>query len=92
MIDTISPNQSWLLLMQGYVTSAHAGSEDIINASRAALALACAHDPVRLITAISDSLWQLLRDKSANERIIVSVLEVIAFLFDTGIIHQLGNE
>jgi hypothetical protein len=77
--------------MQGYVTSAHAGSEDIINVSRGALGLACVNDPVTLIQSISNALFTLLRDKVANDRIIVSILGVIAFLFDAGIIHQLEH-
>jgi hypothetical protein len=77
--------------MQGYVTSAHAGSEDIINVSRAALASACRDDSDELTQAISNALFKLLRDKMANDRIIVSVLEVIAFLFDAGIMHQLEH-
>ena len=78
--------------MQGYVTAAHAGSEDIINASRAAIASVCAQDPIGPLEAISEALWTLLRDKIGNDRIIVSLLEVISFLFDAGIIHQLENK
>ncbi|EHL02883.1 putative Tubulin-specific chaperone D [Glarea lozoyensis 74030] len=90
-LDLKSADKTWLLLMQGYVTSAHAGSEDIINASRAAIASVCAQDPVRAIDSMSDALWKLLRDKIGNDRIIVSLLEVISFLFDAAVIHQLEN-
>lgn len=91
-LEEKSVDLNWLLLMQGYVTSAHAGSENIINASRVALASACAQYPVVLVDKICDSLWNILRDRSTNDRIIVSVLEVIVFLFDAGIIHQLEDE
>ena len=78
-------------LLEGLVTSMGAGSEPILCASRAAL--------VAYLEDVSNSdlmtFWQcvscILRDSTSNERLVVPLLDVLAFLLETQIFEHLGN-
>lgn len=83
-------DDQWLMqLLEGYVLSADTGSQDVVRASRDALVGFCEmrQEHVNLVTC---ALFNLLTASIANkdERIIPSVLEVIAFLFDMGIFQR----
>ena len=79
-------------LLEGLVTSIGASSEPILCASRTAVV---AHledvDNTDLLT-----FWQsvsgILRDSTSNERLVIPVLEVLAFLIETGIFEHLGGD
>ena len=73
-------------MIEGYVTSADTGSEDLVRASRAALAEACQDDVLRL--RIRNTMCEVLKRSLSNDRILVSAMEVIAFLFDAGIMQK----
>jgi hypothetical protein len=74
-------------MLQGYVTSADTGNEDLVRASRAALAAFCeAGENEREL--ICGGLFQVLMNSKGNDRVEVPALEVIAFLFDVRIIQK----
>ena len=73
-------------MMEGYVTSADTGSEDLIRASRAALAEVCENDSIRF--RLCSTMCEVLRRNIRNDRILVSAMEVMAFLFDAGIMQK----
>lgn len=82
----ISPfEEPWSLqMLEGFVTSADTGNEDLVRASRAAIVGFCsAGENERDL--VSRGLVQILRDNKGNDRVEVSALEVIAFLFDVRI-------
>ncbi|PMD47951.1 hypothetical protein L207DRAFT_479337 [Hyaloscypha variabilis F] len=79
-------------LMEGYITSADTGSEDLVRSSRAAIASFCADGHTALVY---DSLMSILHKQldptpAPNEdRLVTPCLEVISFLFDWGFLQQL---
>jgi tubulin-specific chaperone D len=88
----------WCLeFFEGLVSSADTGSEDLIRVSRAALANFCdgktsrgedLHDQMDLKGFVCESLFEVAKRNISNDRVLVPTLEVISFLFDTGIIQR----
>ena len=79
-------------LLEGLVTSMGAGSEPILCASRAAL-VAYLEDVDRSeLMTFWQSVSGILRNNTSNERLVVPVLEVLAFLLETEIFDQLGDD
>lgn len=72
-------------LFEGYVTSADNGTESVIRASRAALVGFCEAGNTNLVCS---TLFILLQRHQANDRVLVSTLGVISFLFDMGIMQK----
>ncbi|KAF6842157.1 beta-tubulin cofactor d [Colletotrichum plurivorum] len=70
-------------LLAGYVTSADTGNEDLVIASRAALADFCAGSAANL-TAVCLALVGNLKSKQGNDRVLVPTLEIVAFLSHVG--------
>ncbi len=97
-------------LLTGLVTSADAGSESLVRASRAALEGFC-HDrappspdsctsttyqsgvnATRNTGLVATALMQVLRGSMGNDRILIPALEIVAFLFDSGVMaHPVVN-
>lgn len=80
--------------MEGYITSADTGAEDLIRASRAALAKFCEAGNTQIVyDALLRILEKQLRhDQAVNEdRVVVPCLEVINFLFDAGLLQDLQS-
>jgi hypothetical protein len=76
----------WRLEMfEGYVISADTGSEDIIRASRSALAEYCESENADLVCS---TLFLVLKRNLKNDRVLVPTLEAIAFLFDIRIMQK----
>ncbi|RDW79444.1 hypothetical protein BP6252_04082 [Coleophoma cylindrospora] len=72
---------SWLVdMLEGYVGSADTGSEDLLRASRAALADFCDENA----DLVSSAMWEVLKRNEKNDRVLVPALEVMSFLFDIG--------
>ena len=69
------------------MTSADAGSEDLIRASRAALAEYCESGGESLEQACSILLLVAKRNLK-NDRVLVPALETIAFLFDIQVMKR----
>lgn len=79
-------NTNWARsLMEGYVTSADTGSEDLIRASRAALVEFCRSGHS---IAVCHQLIEMC--KSTIDRVLIPTLEVIGFLFDMQIMQTLS--
>ena len=72
-------------LLQGMVTSAAAGSETILCASRAAMVKALEGMPLNELASFWDCLLITLKSEVQNERLVVSVLEVLGFVLASGI-------
>ncbi|KAE9364067.1 hypothetical protein N431DRAFT_390307 [Stipitochalara longipes BDJ] len=80
--------------MEGYITSADTGSEDLVRSSRAALAEFCAAGHTNIVY---NSLMRILSQQLSTtpapneDRIVIPCLEVISFLFDWGFLQQLNT-
>ena len=76
-------------LMEGYVTSADTGAEDLVRASRAALAQFCEAGNTELVyKTLILILSKNVGSVNNNDRVIVPCLEVISFLFDARILQK----
>lgn len=74
-------------LLAGYVTSADTGNEDLVIASRAALADFCAASTTNL-AAVCGALVSNLRTRQGQDRVLVPTLEIAAFLCHVGLFQQ----
>lgn len=86
--------QDWIRkpLLGGYVTSAGAGSESLLRASRAAFVLFT--EPLDLATLAIHCTYliDLIRDNITNDRLAVPTLEFVAFLLEAGVLQRLRDE
>ncbi|MCJ1390931.1 hypothetical protein MMC18_003792 [Xylographa bjoerkii] len=71
-------------LLRGIVTSAGAGSEAILFASRAAIVQTMERTPPDELPPIWNCLQSILQTEIQNERLVVPVLEVLGFLLAAG--------
>ncbi|KAL6881200.1 tubulin cofactor D [Trichoderma novae-zelandiae] len=81
---------AWMAgLMAGFVSSADTGNEDLVIASRAALTDHCEESADNL-QRVSSALLHNLKtcQGQGQDRIIVPTLEMIAFLFHTGLLQR----
>ncbi|MCJ1383831.1 hypothetical protein MMC17_006945 [Xylographa soralifera] len=80
-------SMQWLRrsLFEGIVTSAGAGSETILLASRAAIVHTMEGIPLEERATLWDCLLSILQSGIQNERLVVPVLEVLGFLLATGL-------
>ncbi|KAK2011333.1 beta-tubulin cofactor d [Colletotrichum eremochloae] len=74
-------------LLAGYVTSADTGNEDLVIASRAALAEFCAASSQNL-AAICAALMGNLKTRQGQDRVVVPTLEIVAFLCHVGLFQK----
>jgi hypothetical protein len=88
-LDKFTPlrlDEDWMVtLFEGYVVSADAGSEDIVRASRAALVEYCVPGNIDLVC---NTVFSVMQKNSNNDRVLVSAMEVMGFLFDMGIARK----
>ncbi|QSZ29950.1 hypothetical protein DSL72_004468 [Monilinia vaccinii-corymbosi] len=78
-------------LLEGYVTSAHGGSEDLIRVSRAALIDFCEKDPKNREHIGPALVKNLETHYSKNDRVIIPTLEIIALLLDMELMYNHYN-
>ncbi|KAK2054803.1 beta-tubulin cofactor d [Colletotrichum caudatum] len=79
---------AWMAeLLAGYVTSADTGNEDLVIASRAALAEFCAASPMNL-DAVCAALVSNVRTRQGQDRVVVPTLEILAFLCHVGLFQK----
>ena len=81
--------------MEGYITSADTGAEELIRASRAALAQFCEDGYTDIaFNALTQNLKIQVRGEPApnEDRVVVPCLEVISFLFDAGFLQMMDFE
>ncbi|OAA68967.1 small nuclear ribonucleoprotein [Cordyceps fumosorosea ARSEF 2679] len=81
---TADPDSWTSQLMAGLVTSADTGQEDLVVTSRAALTAFCQARPEHLQQACG-ALVRNLAEYRAEDRVVVPTLEVLAYLFHTGL-------
>ena len=74
-------------LLEGFVSSADTGSEDLVRASRAALAEYCEAEDNNL-NIVCGSLFAIMKKSLKNDRIVVPAMEVMGFLFDYQIMQR----
>ncbi|KAK1640963.1 beta-tubulin cofactor d [Colletotrichum phormii] len=89
---------AWMAeLLAGYVTSADTGNEDLVIASRAALADFCAASPrnldavcVALVSNVKTRQQQQTpgQGQGQGDRVVVPTLEIVAFLCHVGLFQQ----
>ena len=86
--------QEWIRkpLLEGYVTSAGAGSESLLEASRAAFISYTESLDLATLALSCRYLIELLRENISNDRVAVPTLEFIAFLLETGILQRLRDQ
>lgn len=73
--------------MAGFVTSADTGNEDLVITSRAALVEFCLKSETNL-SLIGNTLLHNLKTYQADDRVLVPTLEIVAFLFNTGLFQR----
>jgi tubulin-specific chaperone D len=84
--------ENWRLdLMEGYVTSADTGSEDLVRASRAAIAQLCQRGKTST-DVVCSCLSSIMKSNVGNDRVLVPAMEVLSFLFDVGIMSKMSPE
>jgi hypothetical protein len=76
-------------LLSGMVTSADTGHEELVVASRAALAKFCTSSQANT-NSVCASLARNLRAWQGVDRVLVPTLEVAAFLMDVGVFARCG--
>lgn len=84
----------WLSVsvLEGYISSAGAGSESVIRSTRAALV----KHTEKLLTADVNQVWYdmttIMRTHISEDRSIIPALSVVAFLLDGAVFDQLDSE
>lgn len=78
-------------LMAGLVTSADTGQEELVITSRAALTTFCQAAPANLQQVCGALLYNLTAYQ-AEDRVVIPTLEVIAYLFHTGLLRHCEHE
>ena len=91
LLKSNNPRYLSSAVLEGIISSAGVGSESGLRASRAALADALNNlDDPALLDVCTDIL-DIFQGNMANDRIIIPLLEVVAFLFDLGILQRLSS-
>lgn len=79
-------------LLEGYLTSAGAGSESLLRSSRAALVHYAEDLEVHELVLFCKCLTSIIRESISNDRLLVPALDTLGFLFDAGIMQCLQSE
>lgn len=87
MLETAFGAHWRLELFEGYVTSADTGAEDVVRASRAALAAFC-EDGKEHTDLVCKTLFEVATKNIENDRVLVPTMEVMSFLFDVQILQR----
>lgn len=74
-------------LLEGFINSADTGSEDLVRASRAALAEYCESNDDNP-NIVCGGLFAIMKRSLKNDRIVVPAMEVMGFLFDYQIMQH----
>jgi hypothetical protein len=75
-------------LLQGYITSADTGSEEIVRASRAALVEFCDNEDGQNGKVVCNALLAIMKINIKNDRIVISCMEIASFLLDYKIMQR----
>lgn len=87
------PQSGSLAFVEGYVGSAGMGSESVVQASRLALverldALPMENEELTLVY-VANTLLDVFKANLTNDRIVLPLLEVLAFLLDSQVLQKL---
>ncbi|KAF2808276.1 uncharacterized protein BDZ99DRAFT_419247 [Mytilinidion resinicola] len=99
-LGVFSPQSpAWLkkAVMEGYVSAAGMGSESVVQNARMVLVDAMERLPGEgegeggscSLLDVMDILVELLKGSLANDRVLIPAMEVVAFLFDAGVVQRL---
>lgn len=83
----MSASDNLLALLAGLSTSADTGNEDLVVASRAAIAEFCEGRPDHL-AQVGTALVQNLKRYQGQDRVLVPTLELMAYMFHVGFLQQ----
>lgn len=78
-------------LLEVYVTAAGAGHESLLQSSREALFDYCDSLRMEELLVFCESLLQILSENLKLDRVAIPSVEVLAFLFDVGILQVLES-
>ena len=79
-------------ILEGYVTSAGAGSESLLGASRAAFTSYTELLDLAEIATMCTDLTDLIQENIPNDRLLVPTLEFVAFLFEADVLQRLRDQ
>ena len=79
-------------LLKGYVTSVGGGSESVLNASRSALSSFFEQGGVEQQVSCLKELEMLFRAEKRNERVVINVMETVAFALDLVNLDTIRND
>ncbi|KAJ9644755.1 hypothetical protein H2199_003719 [Coniosporium tulheliwenetii] len=93
------PTPTWVMhaVLEGYISSAGVGSESVLQASRLALVemleelFTHAEEPTVSVLEICTALVEIFKENIAVDRVVLPLMEVLAFLFDMQILQRLGS-
>ncbi|KAK3688078.1 tubulin folding cofactor D C terminal-domain-containing protein [Podospora appendiculata] len=77
-------------LMAGFVSSADTGNEELVIAARAAVCDFCERSQANA-DAVCTALVRNLKTHQGQDRVLVPTLEVLAFLFQVGVVAQCSD-
>ncbi|KAH7063445.1 tubulin folding cofactor D C terminal-domain-containing protein [Macrophomina phaseolina] len=94
-LDANSYRVTRLAILEGYVSSAGMGSESVVQAARLALvgrlqALPTENDDFSLLH-VANSLVDVFKVQLTNDRVVLPLLEVLAFLLDMQVLQRLDG-
>ena len=78
-------------VLEGFVTTAGAGLESLLQASRSALIQFVATLTDEQLREYSGWLLDTMRENTTNDRILIPTMEVISFLLEAGALNRLQN-
>ena len=81
----------WVIkpLLEGFLTSAGAGSESLLRSSRAALIRYTEHLPILSLVGFCRCFTVIIQEHMSNERLLVPALDTLGFLFEAGVMQRL---
>ena len=79
-------------LLKGYVTSAGSGSESVLQASREAFVAYAAGCSQSVLATYCTDIVDIVENNLANDRLLVSAVEFLDYLFDAGVLPRLAED
>ncbi|KAL2040021.1 hypothetical protein N7G274_007424 [Stereocaulon virgatum] len=79
-------------LLEGFVTSAGAGSESVLQASRTAFVAYSDTCPAIALSMYCTTIVDIVHENYSNDRLLLPAMDFLGFLFDVGVLHRLATE
>lgn len=76
-------------LLEGYVSAAGAGADSLLRSSRSALVDFIELRSTSELVGLCDCFNGIAERNLSNDRVLISTLVVLGFLFDSGVFEQL---